>query len=75
MLLKNEDAYNFARDFPFILAREAMVVSYAMLFQPSALAAIPMTLKNLPETQRKRRAARKNRRMDPRALRRWLEAP
>ena len=26
MLLKNEDGFNFVRDFPFILAREAMVV-------------------------------------------------
>ena len=34
MLLKNEDGYNFVRDFPFILAREAMVVTHRLLFAP-----------------------------------------
>jgi GT2 family glycosyltransferase len=72
MLLKNEDRYNFARDFPFILAREAMVVVHNLLFAPRALAAVPMTLKIFRETLRKRRAAKAKQRMDPRALRRWL---
>lgn len=72
MLLKNEDGFNFARDFPFIVAREAMVLLHRMLFAPKALVAVPITLKLLPETLRKRRAAKRNQRMDPRALRRWL---
>ncbi len=45
MLLKNEDRYNFVRDFPFILAREAIVVVHNLLFAPRALVAVPLTLK------------------------------
>lgn len=73
MLLKNEDRYNFARDFPFILAREAMVVGYNLIFAPRTLVAVRMTLKVLPETLRKRRAAKAKQRMSPLALRRWMD--
>jgi GT2 family glycosyltransferase len=73
MLLKNEDPYNFMRDFPFILAREAMVFTHNLLFAPRALVAVPMTLKMLRQTLRKRRAAKAKQRMNPRALRRWLD--
>jgi GT2 family glycosyltransferase len=73
MLLKNEDSYNFVRDFPFILAREVMVVGHNLLFAPRALVAVPMTFKMLRETLRKRRAAKAKQQMDPRALRRWLD--
>jgi GT2 family glycosyltransferase len=72
MLLKNEDGHNFVRDFPFILAREAMVVTHHLLFAPRALVAVPMTLKVLRQTLRKRRAAKARQRMDPRALRQWI---
>lgn len=72
MLLKNEDGFNFVRDFPFIVAREAMVLLHRMLFAPKTLVAVPITLKLIPETLRKRRAAKRNQSMDPRALRRWL---
>jgi GT2 family glycosyltransferase len=72
MLLKNEDGHNFVRDFPFILAREAMVVVHNLLFAPRALAAVPMTLRVFRETLMKRRAAKAKQRMDPRALRQWL---
>jgi GT2 family glycosyltransferase len=72
MLLKNEDGHNFVRDFPFILAREAMVVVHNLLFAPRALAAVPMTLRVFRETLVKRRAAKAKQRMDPRALRQWL---
>lgn len=74
MLLKNEDGFNFVRDFPFILAREAMVVTHRLVFAPKTLVAIPMTVKLLPETLRRRRAAKGRQKMDPRALRRWLAA-
>lgn len=73
MLLKNEDRYNFVRDFPFILAREAAIFLHNLLFAPRALVAVPMTLRMLRETLRKRRAAKAKQRMDPRALRRWLD--
>src|SRR5262245_44679997 len=74
MLLKNEDGFNFVRDFPFIVAREAMVVTHRLFFAPKSLVAIPMTIKLLPKTLRKRRAAKRGQTMNPRALRHWLEA-
>jgi GT2 family glycosyltransferase len=74
MLLKNEDLYNFVRDFPFILAREAMVVTYNLIFAPRSLVAVRMTLRVFRETRRKRRAAKATQRMSPPALRRWLGA-
>ena len=75
MLLKNEDAYNFVRDFPFILGREMMVVVHNLLFAPRALVAVPMTVRIVPETLRKRRLAKSKQRMRPAALREWLNPP
>jgi GT2 family glycosyltransferase len=72
MLLKNEDAYNLARDFPFILARELMVVVHNVLFAPRALVAVPMTVRIVPQTLRKRRVAKARQRMPAPALRYWL---
>jgi len=72
LLMKNEDSFNFVRDFPSILAREAMVVGHNLVFAPRSLVAIPMTLKILPETLRKRRSTKAMQRMQPRALRRWI---
>jgi GT2 family glycosyltransferase len=73
MLVKNEDRYNFVRDFPFILAREATVVTHNLLFAPRALVAVPMTLKLLRETWGKRRATKAKQRVHPGALRQWLD--
>ena len=75
MLLKNEDLSNFIRDFPFIFGREVMIVTHRLLFTPKLLTAIPMTLRLLPQTLRKRRAAKRSQSMDPRALRLWLGGP
>jgi GT2 family glycosyltransferase len=72
MLVKNEDRYNFVRDFRFILAREAVVVTHNLLFAPRALVAVPMTLKLLRETLDKRWATKAKQRAHPRALRQWL---
>jgi GT2 family glycosyltransferase len=72
MLVKYEDGSNFVRDLPFILSREVAVAFHHLLFAPGALAAIPMTLKLLPEALRKRRAVKRTQVMDPRELRRWL---
>jgi len=72
MLVKNEDAFNFVRDVPFILIRELTIAVHHFLFAPRSLAAVPMTLTRLPETLRKRRAVKRSQVMDPRELRRWL---
>lgn len=72
MLVKNEDAYNLARDFPFIAAREAAVLVHNALFAPRALAAIPLTLRALPKTLAKRRAIKRTQALSPQALRGWI---
>ena len=72
MLIKYEDGVNFVRDLPFILARELTIAFHHLLFAPRSLAAIPMTMKLLSETLRKRRAVKRSQVMDPLELRRWL---
>ena len=49
MLVKNEDGFNFVRDVPFILSRELTIAIHHLLFAPRSLAAMPMTLKLLPQ--------------------------
>lgn len=72
MLVKNEDPYNLARDFPYIVAREAAVVAHTAIFAPRALAAIPLTVRALPQTLAKRRAIKRTQAVSPKALRRWI---
>ena len=72
MLLKNEDLPNFLRDFPYILGREAMVVAHRLVFAPRSLVAVPMTVRILPETLRKRRAIKRTQAMAASDLRGWL---
>jgi GT2 family glycosyltransferase len=72
MLIKNEDLPNLARDFPFILGRELMVVGHRLLFSPRSLAAVPMTLRITRQTLRKRRAVKAGQRMSPKTVRSWL---
>jgi GT2 family glycosyltransferase len=72
MLVKYEDGFNFVRDLPFIVMRELTIAVHHLLFAPRSLAAIPMTLKLLPEALRKRRAIKRTQAMDPQDLRRWL---
>jgi GT2 family glycosyltransferase len=72
MLIKNEDGSNFARDFPFIVGRELLIAAHRILFAPKALEAIPITLRLLPQTLRKRRAAKRAQTMEPHTMRSWL---
>jgi GT2 family glycosyltransferase len=73
LLLKNEDGYNFVRDAPFILVRELTVLGHCLFFSPRSLKAVPMTLRILPETLRKRRVAKRRQRMHAVALRQWFD--
>jgi GT2 family glycosyltransferase len=72
MLVKNEDGQNFARDFPHIVAREAAVVGHHLLFAPRSLAAIPLTVRLLPQALAKRRVIKRAQSLAPSALRRWI---
>src|SRR5207248_7132236 len=57
---------------PFIVGREVMIVTHSLDFAPKTAAAIPRTLRLVPQTLEKRRAVKRSRRMEPRALRLWL---
>jgi GT2 family glycosyltransferase len=72
MLVKNEDFGNFWKDFPFILARELMVVGYNLVFSPRTLLAVHEFVKLLPSTLAKRRLIKKRQAVSARELRRWL---
>ena len=72
MLLKNEDLPNLARDFPFILGRELLVLGHRLVFSPRSLAAVPMTLRITRQTLRKRSAVKASQRVSPKAVRGWL---
>jgi hypothetical protein len=72
MLIKYEDGFNFVRDLPFILTRELTIALHHLLFAPRSLAAIPMTMRLVPQTLRKRRVVKRRQVADPRELRRWL---
>jgi GT2 family glycosyltransferase len=72
MLLKNEDAYNFVRDAPYIISRELMVLGYNLIFAPRTLASIPTFLRLAPSALRKRRLIQGRRAVSPQELRPWL---
>jgi GT2 family glycosyltransferase len=72
MLLKNEDAYNFVRDAPYIIGRELMVLGYNLIFAPRTLASIPKFLQLAPGALRKRRLIQGRRAVSPEKLRPWL---
>jgi GT2 family glycosyltransferase len=72
MLIKYEDGVNLGRDLPLILARELTIAFHHLLFSPTSLAAIPMTLKLVRQTLRKRRAVKRSQVMDPHDLRWWF---
>jgi GT2 family glycosyltransferase len=72
MLVKNEDGRNFVHDFPHIAVREAAVVGHHLFFAPRSLAAIPLTVRLLPQALAKRRLIKQGQVLAPRALRRWI---
>ena len=73
LLVKNEDLSNFWRDFPFIVGRELLVISYTLLFHPKALRAFGVFAKNLRPTLAKRRKIKTRQTAHAHELRRWLE--
>ena len=75
MLLKNEDGANFRPRRSVHPGRELTIIGPPCCCSPRvSLAAVPMTLKLLPETLRKRRVVKRSQVMDPRELRQWLAA-
>ena len=73
MLVKNEDVSNLARDLPFILARELLVLGYNAVLSPSTLAIVKDFGRALPAALRRRKAIKRRQLIAPRELRRWFE--
>ena len=48
------------------------MVGHRLVFSPRSLAAVPMTLRMIRGTLRKRRAVKAGQRMSPKAVRGWL---
>ena len=73
MLVKNEDAANFVRHLPFILAREALVLGYNTVAAPkvtlSALQGFADALRGALES---RRTIKARQAATPREIRRWF---
>ncbi len=73
MLVKNEDASNLARDFPFVLGRETLVLGYNMLFAPRVAAiAIRGFFRALPTALASRRVIKARQKASPSQIRRWF---
>ena len=74
MLLKNEDWFNLIRDGHHIVAREALVLAYNLVFAPRTFRAIPAFLRLTRSTLAKRRVIKSRQRATPQEIRRWLLA-
>jgi GT2 family glycosyltransferase len=72
MLVKNEQARNFARDAPWILAREALIVGYSALLEPRTLRAVPLFFRALPQTLADRRVLMRSRLSTAERVGRWF---
>jgi hypothetical protein len=72
LLVKNEDLSSFARDFLPIVAREAAVVGWTILFSPRSLVAVGEFAARLPGALAKRRWIRARRVVPAADLRLWL---
>jgi GT2 family glycosyltransferase len=75
ILVKNDDPSNVARDLPYILGREALVLGHGALFSPRDTAiGLWQFVRALPAGIAKRREVTARRRVPPRHLRRWFAA-
>jgi GT2 family glycosyltransferase len=73
VLLKNDDLVNVARDLPFIVGREALIVGYNLVFAPRDTAtAMSQFVRSLPGAIAKRREIRLLRKASPNQIRRWF---
>jgi GT2 family glycosyltransferase len=72
MLVKNEDVPNLLKDFPFILARELLILGYNLVFSPKTLLAAAEFARLLPRAIAKRRRIKRKQAISARELRLWL---
>jgi len=73
ILVKNDDLANLVRDLPHILAREALVIGYNLVFAPRDTAtALWRFLGALPSALDKRRDIKACRTTSPSEIRRWF---
>jgi GT2 family glycosyltransferase len=73
MLVKNEDASNLARDLPFVLGREILILGYNAIFAPRITAsAVRQFVGALPRAIASRRAIKARQTAAPGDIRRWF---
>lgn len=73
MLVKNEDASNLARDLPFVLGREILILGYNAIFAPRVTAsAVRQFVAALPRALESRRAIKARQTAAPDDIRRWF---
>ena len=73
MLVKNDDLPNLARDLPYVLGREALVLGHNLVFAPRDTAsALRQFFRVLPGARAKRREIRARQIASPHEIRRWL---
>jgi GT2 family glycosyltransferase len=73
-LVKNEDLSNLARDLPYVLGREALVLGHNALFAPRDTAiALRRFVAALPGAVESRRVIKARQTTPPAQLRRWFE--
>ena len=75
LLVKNDDVSNLARDLPYVLGREALVLAHGALFAPRDTAsAIRGFVRALPSALTIRRETKAHRHTSPAEVRNWLVA-
>lgn len=73
ILVKNDDLTNLARDLPYVLGREALVVSHNLVFAPRDTAcALRQFFGALPGARAKRHEIKERQKASPSQIRRWF---
>ena len=71
--MKNDDLANLARDLPFVLGREALVVGHNLVFAPRDTAcALRQFVRALPGALESRRIIKAEQSIPPSEIRRWF---
>ena len=73
MLVKNDDLANLARDLPYVLGREALVLGHNLVFAPRDTAsALRQFFRALPRAFASRRIIKAGQSIPPSEIRRWF---
>ena len=71
--MKNDDLSNVARDLPYIVGRETLILSYNAFSAPSdTVRAVRQFLRALPRAMASRRLIKAHQKVSPSDIRRWF---